>query len=145
MPGRRVIAVGVLLAVSMVTACSSASTARGAVETTTSTALPVTTVTVATTTTAVVAPRPRPSPDRAAAALLDAWNTRNRDAALAVALPRAVDTLFGRAPTTVSPRGCQDPISDTSDCAFRGAAGLIVVHTVATGGGWIVDSVSLDG
>ena len=105
-----------------------------------STAAPATSSTVA----AEVAPQP--SPEQAAAALLDAWRRGDRATALRVASVGAVDTTFGHPAGPTTARGCQEPVSQKSDCAFGYAGGLLVLHTVRTPSGlWVVDSVNFEG
>ncbi|MHB8464841.1 MAG: hypothetical protein ACYDD7_08395 [Acidimicrobiales bacterium] len=87
---------------------------------------------------------PQPSPDVAANALLQAWQVGDRAVAARVASASAVATLFAHAPQPVSDRGCQDPVGGQASCAFGVGSGLVTVHTVMAGGGWIVDEVGFD-
>ena len=88
---------------------------------------------------------PQSSPDVAARALFGAWSKGDRSAALRVATPAAVTTLFARPVASYSDRGCQDPISARALCAFGIGDGLAQVGTVAVpAGGWVVDTVTLE-
>jgi hypothetical protein len=110
------------------------------------TTAPPTTAAPATTSTVAAEVAPQPSPDQASAALLDAWRRGDRATALRVASVAAVDTTFGHPAGPTTGRGCQEPVSQSSDCAFGYAGGLLVLHTVQTPSGlWVVDSVNFEG
>ena len=99
-----------------------------------------------TTTGVAVEVAPQPTPDQAAAALLDAWRRGDRATALRVSSAAAVDATFAHPGGPTTGRGCQEPVGQTSDCAFGYAGGLLVVHTVQTPSGlWVVDSVNFEG
>ena len=104
--------------------------------TSSTTAAPATTTTEALT--------PQATPDAAAKTLLDAWRRGDRVAALHVATPAAVDALFASPPQTYSDRGCQDPSSGNSACAFGVGNGLAQLQTASLAGGWIVQSVTVN-
>ncbi len=108
----------------------------------TTTSTSSTTAAPATTTTEVLTPQA--TPDAAAKTLLDAWRRGDRVAALHVATPAAVDALFATPPQTYSDRGCQDPSSGNSACAFGVGNGLAQLQTASRAGGWIVQSVTVN-
>jgi hypothetical protein len=93
-------------------------------------------------TTTVLAPQPTPS--QAANAFLNAWRTGDRVTAARVALPGAVAEVFVHPPADFSNRGCQDPVGGQASCAFGSGGGLIAVHTVMSGSGWLVDQVTFE-
>jgi hypothetical protein len=108
-----------------------------------STAAPVP-PTVAATTTTTVALIPQETPDLAATMLLQDWQNHDRHAALQVAVPSAVATLFAQAPQSISDRGCQNPIATQSNCAFGlGTSSLVQLQTVSLAGGWVVQTVTI--
>jgi len=104
--------------------------------TTSTTAAPATTTTEALT--------PQPSPDAAAKGLLNAWRRGDRVGALHVATTAAVDALFAAPAEPYSDRGCQDPSSGNSACAFGIGNGLAQLQTGSLAGGWIVQSVTVN-
>lgn len=108
---------------------------------------PSTTAPLRTTTTIAIENVPQPTPQLAAAAMLEAWGRGDRVGALRVASAAAVDSLFARPPSPAQGWGCQEPVAQTSDCAFGlGDSGLLVVHTKEVAPAlWVVDSVSLEG
>jgi hypothetical protein len=58
----------------------------------------------------------------------------------------AVASLFGHPVAPAEARGCQDPVGQTSDCAF-GLPGstLLTFHTiVVVSGGWVVDTATFE-
>ena len=88
---------------------------------------------------------PVASPDAAANALFAAWERGDRGAARRVATDGAIATLFFYPPRPVSDRGCQDPLSGRSACAFGVGNGLVQVQTLmALAGGWYVDSLTVN-
>ena len=85
---------------------------------------------------------PRPSPAAAASALLDAWRAGDETAALAVAMPGAVDALFARPAESTEGRGCEVPLEQTSDCSFSiHHEVFLTIRTEELAGGWVVDAV----
>lgn len=132
-------------AVALLAACSGGGgPGRKPAPTSTTPAPPPTTATTtpgATTTT--VALIPQETPELAATALFAAWRDHDRHAALVVAVPAAVDTLFGQPVASSSDRGCQQPLDGRSSCAFGigGQAAIAQVQTVTLAGGWVVQSV----
>ena len=119
--------------------------AGGTIRTTSTTVAAVTTTTEAPTTT-LPPQQPQASPQKAAAAFVAAWTAGDRDAALAVADPPAVDALFAHPAVAVEQRGCNAPLSGTADCAYGiGRQGLLVVTTrSAGGGGWLVGAANYE-
>jgi hypothetical protein len=86
------------------------------------------------------------SPDAAANALFAAWKHGDRVGARRVATADVVATLFFYPPRPVSDRGCQDPLSGQSACAFGVGGGLVQLQTVmALAGGWYVESLTVNG
>jgi hypothetical protein len=143
--GRRVVGgvTGVVLA-----ACTFAACSKGPVP------HPPTTTTSSSTTTTVP---PLPSamqvnPDAAASDLVSFWSTSNRAAALTVAVPAAVTTLFAAAyhPGLAISRGCStafDPIV----CTYGPPGGAPPTDPIyeirvsqALGGKWYVSSVQIN-
>ena len=118
------------------------STTVAQVTTTSTSSTSSTTAAPATTTTEALTPQA--TPDAAAKTLLDAWRRGDRVAALHVATPAAVDALFATPPQTYSDRGCQDPSSGNSACAFGVGNGLAQLQTASRAGGWIVQSVTVN-
>ena len=118
------------------------STTVAQVTTTSTSSTSSTTAAPATTTTEALTPQA--TPDAAAKTLLDAWRRGDRVAALHVATPAAVDALFATPPQTYSDRGCQDPSSGNSACAFGIGNGLAQLQTSSLAGGWIVQSVTVN-
>jgi hypothetical protein len=111
---------------------------------TTTTAAPTTATTPAPTVPTTVAQVPQPSGPAAVDALLAAWRAGDRTAALTVADPAPVDTLFGIAPETGQARGCNSgAVNPTITCVFRLQAGELSVRATPRGGGFVVDFVIL--
>lgn len=101
------------------------------------------TITLAPTTTASPLV-PVDTPVQAARALLAAWKAGDRDAALAIAAPAAVDALFAAEPGSVQDRGCNQPPADTPVlCVYRTGAGELQLRATPVPGGWIVDQAVL--
>jgi hypothetical protein len=105
----------------------------------------------ATTTTLALPTAPQPSAEAAASALVSKWSTGNRAAALTVATPAAVGTLFA-APYTAGladDRGCSTAFTPIV-CTFGPPGGAspndpIYQILVSQGtGGWYVSSVKIE-
>jgi hypothetical protein len=99
------------------------------------------------TTTAPPASTGRGSPQDAAQALYDAWKAGDRNAALAVAEPGAVDGIWKTAPGDYSLYNKCDTAefgkdtglgSSTSGCLFRGNSGTIQFSMEQRGDQWVV-------
>jgi cytoskeletal protein RodZ len=107
--------------------------------TTASTAAPTTSTTVWAPTAA------QPSADSAAARLVSAWSTGNRTAALAVATPQAVDTLFAQPypAGSLQARGCTSG-ANPATCTYRNTQtnGIYEIGITSGAGGWYVSSVT---
>jgi hypothetical protein len=102
---------------------------------------PTTTTTVATTAPTTVPLSPAGSPQEAATTFVNAWRNGDRDAALTVALPAAVDAVFAAGePGSPQNRGCNHPPADTPVlCVYRTAVGELQVRAQPRPDGWIVD------
>ena len=71
---------------------------------------------------------------------MNAWRDGNRDAALAVALPAAVDSAFAAgAPGSVQSRGCNEPPQPPVLCVYRTDPGEVQLRIRPEGDGWIVE------
>ena len=136
----------VLAATALLTIAAGCSSSHGAASpaspattsTTPSTAAPTTSTTVWAPTAA------QPTPDSAAARLVSAWSAGNRAAALAVAAPQAVDTLFNQ-PYPVGylqARGCTSG-ANPATCTYRNTQsnGIYEIEVTSGAGGWYVSSV----
>lgn len=136
-----------MLTVGGVAGCGTSSTGHASATTspsgTSTTAAPASTSTMASTTT-TLALAPLSSPDAAANALINAWRGGDRAGALRVALPAAVDSVFGQAVQPTNDRGCQDPIGGSSTCAFMYGSGLLTLQTTMVSGGWVVQSATFE-
>ncbi len=129
-------AAAIALAAALV-ACSGGDSKEAAPTSTTTT----TTTTAPTTTVAVV---PRPDPSAAATALIDAWKTSDRAAALLIAPAAVVDQLFAAgAPGAVQSRGCSTAQYDPAQCVYRTSIGELQIRTTMQAGGWVVDQARL--
>lgn len=139
---RAAVVIGVLLLI----ACSSdsesptvaAPSSQSAAASTTTTS---TTTTIATTTT-VIPPAPASSPEEAASTFMSAWRAGDRDTALTVAVPAAVDAVFAAGePGSVQNRGCNSPPVGPVLCVYRTDPGEVQVRVqpTADGNGWYVD------
>jgi hypothetical protein len=115
---------------------------------------PTTTTTSAheTTTTAVVLPSTlSPNAEAAATALVSSWSTNNRSAALTVATPTAVGTLFGvpYASGLAIARGCSTSFSPIV-CTFGPPGGasptdpIYQIKVSQVEGGWYVSSATIE-
>jgi hypothetical protein len=84
---------------------------------------------------------PAGSPQEAATAFVNAWRAGDRDAALAIALPSAVDSVFTAGePGSLQNRGCNRPPADTPVlCVYRTNVGELQVRAQPRPDGWIVD------
>lgn len=87
---------------------------------------------------------PQTSPDAAAGALIEAWQRDDRALADHLGSPGAVGTLFQLAKQPTAARGCQDPLAGSSLCAFMYGTTLLQLQTIALGGGWTVQSASVN-
>jgi hypothetical protein len=74
-----------------------------------------------------------------------AWRNGDRDAALTIAVPDAVDTVFGAGdPGSVQNRGCNAPPADSPVlCVYKTTPGELQVRAILTPVGWIVDQAKL--
>lgn len=106
----------------------------------TSTSSTSTSTTIATTTTALPS-APASSPEEAASAFMSAWRAGDRDMALTVAVPAAVDSVFAAGePGSVQNRGCNSPPSGPVLCVYRTTPGEVQVRVQPTAdGAWYVD------
>ena len=88
---------------------------------------------------------PAGSPQEAATAFVNAWHAGDRAAALAIALPAAVDAVFTAGePGSLQNRGCNRPPPDTPVlCVYRTDVGELQVRTQPRPDGWIVDQAIL--
>jgi hypothetical protein len=109
-----------------------------------STTAPPASTSTAPSTSTTVALAPLSSPDAAANALINAWRGGDRAGALRVALPAAVDAMFGHPVQPTNDRGCQDPIGGSSTCAFMYGSGLLTLQTTTVSGGWVVQSATFE-
>jgi hypothetical protein len=123
---------------------------RAAAPTTTSVHVTTTSVHV-TTTTAALPTTLSPSAEAAATALVSSWSTNNRSAALTVATPTAVGTLFSApyASGLAIARGCSTAFSPIV-CTFGPPGGaspndpIYQILVSQTKGGWYVSSVKIE-
>lgn len=105
-----------------------------------------TTALPSTTTTPPLVQTPQPSGRAAIDAVLDAWRNGNRDAALLVASPEAVDALFAVPVESTQDRGCNSGnVNVNIQCVFRLPSGELQVRAAPTldGSGYLVDFVIL--
>jgi hypothetical protein len=103
-----------------------------------------TTTTVPTTTAPPPPSEPQSSPQAAATELMNAWRNGDRDAALSVALPSAVDELFAAGePGSTQNRGCQSEVQPNPQCVYRTSLGELQIRTASQGDGWIVDRATI--
>ncbi|MEO7556102.1 MAG: hypothetical protein ABIV94_05805 [Acidimicrobiales bacterium] len=115
--------------------CSSGASSGSGPAVTTTTTAPVTTEAPTT-----VPLQPQGDPGSAASALLDAWAAGDQAAAATVALPAAVQSLFGAGtPGDIQARGCSDAKFDPASCVYRTDAGEVQLRATMQGGGWIVE------
>jgi hypothetical protein len=88
---------------------------------------------------------PQPSPDAAASRLVSAWSTNNRPAALAVASPQAVDTLFAQPYPAgyLQSRGCTTG-ANPATCTYRNTKtdGIYQIGVSSGASGWYVSAVT---
>jgi hypothetical protein len=121
--------------------CSSDSTARSDGS---SSSAPTTTTTAPTTTTTVLM-SPADSPQEAATAFVNAWHAGDRAAALAIAVPKAVDAVFAAGePGALQNRGCNRPPANTPVlCVYKTDIGELQVQVQPGPDGWIVDQAIL--
>src|SRR5581483_4288259 len=94
-----------------------------------------------TTPTTVMPPAPASSPSRAASTFVGAWRAGDRDTALTVAVPAAVDAVFAAGePGALENRGCNEPPPGSPVlCVYRSAVGEVQVRVQPVGDGWYVD------
>ena len=110
-----------------------------------------TTLAHGTTTTAVLPTTLSPSVDAAATALVSSWSTNNRSAALTVATPTAVATLFSAsyASALAIARGCSTSFLPIV-CVYGPPGGasptdpLYKIKVSQVAGGWYVSSVDIE-
>lgn len=81
--------------------------------------------------------------EAAARELLAAWSRKDRQAALGLADPRAVDKLFGAPSMLVNSKEvtCYPVGTGQRDCQFSHAAGVLVFRLFETDRGWRVQNV----
>ncbi|HEX4864777.1 MAG TPA: hypothetical protein VFV02_11930 [Acidimicrobiales bacterium] len=125
--------------------CASSHAGRSVATTTTTPTVTTSTVAPTTSTTAWAATSAQPSPDAAAARLVSAWSSGNRGAAIAVASPQAVDTLFAQ-PYPVGylqSRGCTAG-ANPATCTYRNTKtdGIYEIGVTSGPTGWYVSSVT---
>ena len=139
----------VYLMLALLLAASACGSDDGAPSSSASSAGPSTTTTSTSTTappppTTLLPAQPADTPADAARRAIAAWRAGDRDAALAIALPAAVDALFGADPGSVEDRGCNQPPPDTPVlCVYRTGAGELQLRMVPVPGGWIVEQALL--
>jgi hypothetical protein len=118
-------------------ACSSGSSATVDRGGTTTTSI---TTTTAPTTTSTVPLSPAGSAQEAAAAFVNAWRDGDRVAALSIALPAAVDSVFSSGePGSPQNRGCNRPVDGPVLCVYKTDVGELQVRVQPQPDGWIVD------
>ena len=102
---------------------------------------PTTTTTTTTAPTTTIPLSPAGSPQEAATAFVNAWHAGDREAALAIATPSAVDSVFTAGdPGSLQNRGCNHPPADTPVlCVYKTNVGELQVRTQPLTDGWIVD------
>src|SRR4051794_10112732 len=134
-----------LLAACALLACSKGNSpaaaqqaSSAATTTTTNTTTTTTTIAPTTTTDPIV---PSASASEAAASLVDAWRSGDQAAASAIAVPAAVQAVFGAGkPGRVENRGCNTPpVSGPVLCVYRTAPGELQVRVQPRPDGWYVD------
>jgi hypothetical protein len=134
----------------LLTACALVALAAGCTSTHGTSAPPssattATTAPPAPTTTAWAPTAPQPSPDAAASRLVSAWSTNNRPAALAVASPQAVDTLFAQPYPAgyLQSRGCTTG-ANPATCTYRNTKtdGIYQIGVSSGATGWYVSAVT---
>jgi hypothetical protein len=136
----------VLVAAAGCSSSSSGSATKGTTKTeigdaasVSSTTAPTTTTTAPTTTTTIPAPVGLDTPKAAAERLYSAWKAGDRNGALTVAEPAAVDGIFAAAPGNYSLySGCDTAEFSDSGCLYRGDAGTIQVTMAKRGTLWVV-------
>jgi hypothetical protein len=104
----------------------------------TTTSTTTTIATIATTTT--VGLSPAGSPQEAVNTFVTAWHAGDRDTALTIALPAAVDAVFAAGdPGSLQNRGCNHPVDGPVLCVYKTAVGELQVRAQPQVDGWIVD------
>jgi hypothetical protein len=81
--------------------------------------------------------------EKASRELLAAWSRKDRQAALRLAEPRAVDKLFGAPPLQVNSKEvtCYTVGTGQRDCQVSHAAGVLAFRLFETDQGWRVQNV----
>jgi hypothetical protein len=81
--------------------------------------------------------------EKASRELLAAWSRKDRQAALRLAEPRAVDKLFGAPPLQVNSKEvtCYTVGTGQRDCQFSHGAGILAFRLFETDQGWRVQNV----
>ena len=104
-----------------------------------------TTVTTAVTVPETVPLAPASSPQQAASDFVNAWRSGNSLQAATIALPEAVDAVFGAGePGRLEARGCNAPPPDSPVlCAYRTGVGELQLRIRPEGDGWIVEKAIL--
>jgi hypothetical protein len=120
--------------------CSSDSTPRS-----NSSSASAPTSTTAPTTSTTLPLLPAGSPQEAAARFVTAWHAGDHAAALAIALPVAVESVFAAGdPGPLENRGCNSPPVDSPVlCVYKTQLGELQVRTQPRPDGWIVDQAIL--
>ena len=129
-------AVVVVVGVTIIVACSSDSTTI----VDRSSDPPTTTTTTTAPTTTTVALSPAGSPQEAATTFVNAWHAGDRDTALTIALPAAVDAVFTAGdPGSLQNRGCNHPVDGPVLCVYKTNVGELQVRAQPRPDGWIID------
>jgi hypothetical protein len=103
-----------------------------------------TTTTTAPTTTSTIPLSPAASPQEAASTFVNAWRSGDVEAALAIALPTAVDSVFNAGdPGSLENRGCNHPPDGAVLCVYKTGIGELQVRVQPQPDGWIVDQAIL--
>jgi len=127
-----------LVALGALAACSNDSTPAATASSSAATTTTTTTTTAPTTTTDPIVPAG--SASEAAGMFVTAWRNGDQGAAAAIALPAAVQAVFGAgAPGRVENRGCNTPPAPPVLCVYRTAAGELQVRVQPRPDGWYVD------
>jgi hypothetical protein len=136
-------------------ACACSSTPAAAptttAATTPTTTAPPATVTLPPTTTVPVPPSPQPSAQAAASALVSSWATGNRNRALTVAVPAAVNVLFAvpYPGSLAGSRGCTSAFPPIV-CTYGPPGGgnsndpIYQIYASQSPGGWYVSNAVIE-
>jgi hypothetical protein len=104
-----------------------------------------TTTTAPSTTTTTVPLAAAGSPQEAATTFVTAWRNGDRETALTIAVPAAVDAVFSAGePGSLENRGCNRPPADSPVlCVYRTAVGELQVRAQPQPNGWIIDQAKV--